>query len=139
MEYLYYISLVYFHFGEKEKAAFDFMVSSLSKFPVVYILDVQKALYTICDGAAGDSISYVIMQFHAALNSFVPCRFVSHRLNRTQQRYPQVQAEVLSISLSGEIATVNYAATPTGPSHVPLGPVVLGTWVSSSRAPIELV
>ena len=87
-----------FHFGEKEKAAFDFMVSSLAKFPVVYIIDVTKALYTVCDGAAGDSISYIIMQYHAALSSFVPCRFISHRLNRTQQNYPQVQAEVLSIS-----------------------------------------
>ena len=37
-------------------------------------------------------------RFSASLNSFIPCRFISHRLNRTQQRYAQVQAECLSIS-----------------------------------------
>ena len=87
-----------FKFGPKEKAAFDFMVSSLAKYPNIYIIDVTKSLYTVCDAAQGDSISYILMQFSASLNSFVPCRFVSHRLNRTQQRYPQVQAECLSLS-----------------------------------------
>merc|ERR1712020_451294 len=74
------------------------MVSSLAKFPSVYIIDVTKPLYTVCDAAAGDAICYILMQFSAALDSFVPCRFVSHRLNRTQQRYSQVAAECLSIS-----------------------------------------
>ena len=87
-----------FNFGQKEKAAFDFMVTSLAKFPTVYIIDVTKAIYTICDAAAGDSICYILMQFSASLNSFIPCRFVSHRLNRTQQNYAQVQAECLSLS-----------------------------------------
>ena len=87
-----------FHFGPKERQAFDFGVSSLARFPVVYMIDVTKPLYTAADAAAGDAISYVIMQWSSDLNSMIPCRFVSHRMNQTQRRYSQVQAECLSLS-----------------------------------------
>ena len=87
-----------FTFGKEEREAFDFGVSTLAKLPIVYMIDVTKPLYTVADAAAGDALSYVIMQWSEDHNSMIPCRFVSHRLNQSQRRYSQVQAECLSIS-----------------------------------------
>ena len=88
-----------FTFGEKQKQAFQWAVSNLARLPMVYLLDLSKPVYGICDGAAHNSIAYCLLQYNARLNSFVPCKWNSHRLNKSQMNYSQVHCETLSLSV----------------------------------------
>ena len=88
-----------FTFGQKQKEAFQWAVSSLARLPMVYLLDLSKPIYGICDGAQHNSIAYCLLQYNSRLNSFVPCKWNSHRLNKSQMNYSQVHCETLSVSV----------------------------------------
>ena len=88
-----------FQFGEQQRQAFKWAVSSLAKLPIVYLLDLSRPIYGVCDGAQHNSISYCVLQFNKRLNSFVPCKWNSHRLNKAQMNYSQVHVEALSLSV----------------------------------------
>ena len=88
-----------FTFGTKQKQAFQWAVNNLAKLPMVYLIDTSKPVYGVTDGAAHNSIAYCLLQYNTKLNSFVPCKWNSHRLNKAQMNYSQIHIETLSLSV----------------------------------------
>ena len=78
-------------------SAFEFIKKRLSRFPLLYLLRPDKKIYFTTDGAMGQFIAYVLWQYDEEKMAFVPIKFNSHKLSKSELNLSQHEVEALAL------------------------------------------
>ncbi len=85
-----------FHWGNAQDEAFSYIKKTLSAAPVLAIYDKAKPLTVSCD-ASSYGLGAVLLQMDENQIPH-PISFISRTLNKAEQRYAQIEKELLAIA-----------------------------------------